>query len=49
MCSIQKESFLVCVSHYVGLGRVRADMVEIHIKGELNGRKLAVNRNILNS
>jgi hypothetical protein len=31
------------------LGRVRADVVETHVKRELNGRKLAVNRKISDS
>ncbi len=50
MWSIQNESFLdVSDIIHIGLGRVRADMVEIHVKVELNGIKLAVNRNITKS
>jgi hypothetical protein len=26
--------------HYLGLGKVRADVVDIHLMGELNKRKL---------
>ncbi len=48
-CGIFRMSLSGCAWLYIGLGRVWANVVEIHVKGELNGRKLAVNRNIPNS